>query len=88
MEALLLEGKIKLFNGNHGYSGEKETWIYGSLWVSCNKNVDIKLSVHDTVSRITFIRYAQYRNIRKPSNFKMFRSNKTKGSQNMIAKIS
>jgi hypothetical protein len=28
-----------------------------------NKNVDIKISVHDTFSEITFIRYVQGRNI-------------------------
>jgi hypothetical protein len=33
------------------------------------------------VSGITFIRYAQYRNIGKPNNINVFGSNKTKGSK-------
>jgi len=39
------------------------------------------------VSRITFSGYAQYRNIGKPNNLKVFGSNKPKGI-NWIAKIS
>ena len=43
-----------------------------------NKIVDIKFSGAPHVSGITFIRYAKYRKIGKPNNFKVLRSNKTK----------
>jgi hypothetical protein len=37
-----------------------------------NKNVDIKFSVHDHVSVITFIRYTKNRKIGKPNNLKFW----------------
>ena len=43
-----------------------------------NVNVDIKISAHDTFLEPSAIRYAQNRIIGKPSNLKVFGSNKTK----------
>jgi hypothetical protein len=44
-----------------------------------NKNVDIKCSAHDAFLELPSSSKAQYRNIRKPNNIKVFGNNKTKG---------
>ena len=63
-------------------------WVAYRNLISCNKNVVIKVSVHNAfLEYITFIRYTQDQKIGKPNNLKVFGANKPTGL-NRMAKIS